>query len=125
MQQDILKSFNEFSNKTLEVAKALGEVNSKLIDKTLKQQMKAADLYVEGSLRQAKLIQETKDMKDYFANQTALFEEYSSKFVDLAKANVSLAQEAGVEYKALLEKGLKTADTAAKSVAKKAVEAAA
>ena len=125
MQQDILKSFNDFSNKTLEAAKSLGEINSKLMDKTLKQNMKAADLFVESSLRQAKLMQETKEIKDYVANQTALFEEYSGKFVELAKSNVSLAQEAGLEYQAWLEKGLKTADTAAKSVTKKAVEVAA
>ena len=125
MQQDILKSFNDFSNKTLEAAKSLGEINSKLMDKTLKQNMKAADLFVESSLQQAKLMQETKEVKDYIANQTALFEEYSGKFVELAKSNVSLAQEASLEYKAWLEKGLKTADIAAKSVAKKAVEVAA
>ena len=52
-------------------------------------------------------------------------EEYTGKLVELAKSNVSLAQEAGVEYKAWVEKRLKTADTTAKSVAKKAVEAAA
>ena len=125
MQQDIIKSFNEFSNNALEAAKALGEINSKLMDKTLKQHMKAADLFVEGSLRQAKLMQETKEIKDYVANQTALVEEYSGKLVELAKSNVSLAQEASSEYKVWLEKGLKTADSAAKSVAKKAVEAAA
>lgn len=125
MQQDFLKSINEFNSKTLEAAKALGEINSKLVDKTIKQQMKAADLFLEGSLQQAKLMQETKDTKDLVANQTALLEEYTAKFVELAKSNVNLAQEAGVQYQSWLEKGLKTADTAAKSVAKKAVEAAA
>lgn len=125
MQQDIIKSFNEFSKNTMEAAKTLGEINSKLVEQTIKQQMKAADLFLESSVKQAKLVQETKEVKDLMAGQTALVEEYTAKFVELAKSNVNLAQEAGSEYKAWIEKGLKEADSTAKSVAKKAVSAAA
>lgn len=125
MQQDILKSLNEFGNTTLEAAKALGEINSKFVEQTIKQQLKAADLFVAGSLQQAKLVQDTKETKDLMAKQAALAEEYTAKFVDLAKANATLAQEAGAEYKAWIEKGMKQADTTVKSVAKKAVAAAA
>ena len=125
MQQDIIKSFNEFNKNAMEAAKTLGEINSKLVEQTIKQQMKAADLFFESSVKQAKLVQETKEIKELVSNQTALVEEYTGKFVELAKSNVNLAQEAGIEYKAWIEKGLKEADSAAKSVAKKAVSAAA
>lgn len=125
MQQDILKSLNEFGNTTLEAAKALNEINSKFVEKTIKQQLKAADLFVAGSLQQAKLAQDVRETKDFMAKQAALTEEFTAKFVDLAKANATLAQEAGAEYKAWIEKGMKQADTTVKSVAKKAVAAAA
>lgn len=125
MQQDILKSLNEFGNTTLEAAKALNEINSKFVEKTIKQQLKAADLFVAGSLQQAKLTQDVRETKDFMAKQAALAEEFTAKFVDLAKANATLAQEAGAEYKAWIEKGMKQADTTVKSVAKKAVAAAA
>lgn len=125
MQPDILKSFNEFSKNAMEAAKSLGEINSKLVEQVMKQQMKAADLVFESGVKQAKLVQETKEIKDLMANQTALVEEYTGKFVELAKSNVNLVQDAGTEYKTWIEKGLKEADMAAKSVAKKAVSAAA
>lgn len=125
MQQDILKSFNDFSKNAMESAKTLGEINSKLVEQVVKQQMKAADLVFESSVKQAKLVQETKEIKDLMADQSALVEEYTDKFVELARSNASLAQEAGSEYKAWIEKGVKEADSAVKSVAKKAVSAAA
>lgn len=120
MQQEIFKSFNEFGNSALEAVKALGEINSKLLQNSITQQMKAADLFVEGSVRQVKLAQEMKEVKDYAADQTALIEEYAGKYVELAKSNVTLAQETGAEYKAWIEKGMKKAETTAKNVAKKA-----
>ena len=67
------------------------------------------------------MVQETKEVKDYLAKQASLVEEYANKFVELAKSNVALAQEAGEDYKAWVEKNMKTADAAAKTVAKKAV----
>ena len=41
--------------------------------------------------------------------------------IELANSNVSLAQEAGEEYKAWVEKRMDTANIAAKDVASKAV----
>ena len=125
MQNDYFKSLNEFSTNAMEAAKALGELNGKLMEKTIALQMKAADLMVEGSLKQGQMVQETKEVQDYLAKQASLVEEYSSKFVELAKSNVELAQEAGEEYKAWVEKNVKAADVAAKSVARKAVSKAA
>ena len=125
MQTDILKSFSEFNNSTLEAAKALGEINSRLVEKAIKQHFKAADLLVESGLKQAKLVQDNKDIKDFLSNQTALMEEYTGKFVDLAKSNVTVAQEVGAEYKAWIEQGMQKAETTVKSVAKKASAAAA
>ena len=101
MQQDYFKSLNEFSNSAMEAAKTLGEINGKLMEKTIALHMKAADLAVEGSLQQGKLVQEAREIKDFIGNQTGLVQEYAGKFVELAKSNVSLAQEAGEEYKSL------------------------
>jgi len=120
MQNDYFKSLNELSANAMEAAKSLGEINSKLMEKTIALQMKAADLMVEGSMKQGQVVQETKEVKDYLAKQAGLVEEYAEKFVELAKSNVELAQEAGEDYKAWVEKNMKTADEVAKTVAKKA-----
>ena len=125
MQNDYFKSLNDFSANAMEAAKELGELNSKLMEKTIALQMKAADLMVEGSMKQGQMVQETKEVKDYLSKQASLVEEYANMFVDLAKSNVALAQEAGEEYKAWAEKNMKSVDAAAKTVAKKAVAKAA
>ena len=125
MQNDYFKSLNDFSANAMEAAKELGELNSKLMEKTIALQMKAADLMVEGSMKQGQMVQETKEVKDYLSKQASLVEEYANKFVDLAKSNVALAQEAGEEYKAWAEKNMRSVDAAAKTVAKKAVAKAA
>jgi hypothetical protein len=121
MQQDYFKSLNEFSNSAMEAARTLGEINGKLMEKTIALHMKAADLAVEGGLQQGKLVQEAREIKDFIGNQTGLVQEYAGKFVELANSNVSLAQEAGEEYKTWVEKRMDTANSAAKDVASKAV----
>ena len=121
MNNEYFKSLNEFSSNTMEVATARGELNSKLMEKTISLQMKAADLMVEGSMKQGQMVQETKEAKDYMAKQASLVEEYTNKFVELAQSNVALAQEAGEEYKAWIEKNVKAADVVAKTVASKTV----
>ena len=119
MQNDYFKSLNEFSTNAMEAAKSLGELNSKLMEKTIALQVKAADLMVEGSMKQGQMVQETKEVKDYLAKQATLVEEYANKFVELAKSNVELAQEAGEEYKAWVEKNMKATEVAVKPVARK------
>ena len=61
-----------------------------------------------------------KDPKAFIQYQSSLFEEYSEIFRTQAKANAKVFQEAGEKLKTWFEKGVKTADTAAK----KASEAA-
>jgi len=121
MQQDYFKSLNEFSNSAMEAARSLGEINSKLMEKTFALQMKVADLVVEGGLQQGKLVQETREAKDFIGEQTNLVQEYAGKFVELTRSNVSLAQEAGEEYKSWMEKRMEAANSAAKHAVKKAV----
>ena len=121
MQQDYFKSLNEFSNNAMEAAKSLGELNSKLVEKSIALQMKTADLMVEGTLEQSKLVQETREIKDYMGLQSNLVAEYTNKIVELARSNVSLAQEAGQEYKNWIEDRMDSVSSTATRAAKKAV----
>ena len=125
MQNEYFKTMNDFSTNAMDAAKALGEINSKLLEKTIALQMQATDLMVEGTVKQSKVVQETKEIKDLMSKQSSLVEEYANKFVDLAKSNIALAQEAGAEYKSWMEARVENADTAAKTIAKKAVSKAA
>ena len=118
MQQDFVNTMNDFSKNAVEAAKSLGEINAKLAEEVIERQLAVANLFVEGSVNQAKLAQETKDVKEYWSKQAALTDEYAGKAMDLAKQNVELAQKVGEQYKAWFEKGFAQANEAAGEVTK-------
>lgn len=124
MQQEFVNTMSNFSKNAVEAAKSLGEINSKVTEEVIERQLAAANLFVEGSVSQAKLAQETKDVKEFWSKQAALTDEYAGKAMDLAKKNVELAQKAGEQYKAWFEKGFAQASDAANEVTKQ-VEASA
>ncbi|MBS1270821.1 MAG: hypothetical protein MAG794_01789 [Gammaproteobacteria bacterium] len=119
MQQEFVKTMNDIGKNAAEAAKSLGEINSKIAEQVIERQLAAVNLAVEGSVNQAKLAQETKDVKDYWSKQAELTDEYAGKAMDLAKQNVDLAQKAGEEYKSWLEKGFAQANDAAAQATKK------
>lgn len=123
MQQEFVNTMNDFGKTAVDAAKTLGEINSKLAEEVIERQLAVANLFVEGSVSQAKLAQESKDVKEYWSKQAALTDEYAGKAMDLAKKNVELAQKAGDEYKAWFEKGFAQANSAANEATKAATAA--
>lgn len=120
MQQEFVNTVNNFGKNAMEAAKSLGEINSKIAEQVIERQLAVANLFVEGSTHQAKLVQETKDVKEYWSKQASLTDEYAGKAMDLAKQNVELAQQAGEQYKAWFEQGFAQANEAASEVTKQA-----
>ena len=120
MQQDLINTVNDFGKNAFEAAKALGEINGKLVERAMEKQLNVANLCVEGSMKQVKLAQDTKDPKEFWNKQQQLVEEYADKFMDLAKQQVELVQKANADYQAWFEKGLQQANGSAKAAAKKA-----
>jgi phasin family protein len=124
MQQEFVNTINDFGKNAVDAAKSLGEINSKIAEQVIERQLAAANLFVEGSVNQAKLAQETKDVKEFWSKQAALTDEYAGKAMDLAKQNVELAQKFGEQYKAWFEKGFAQANEAAGEMTKQAQAAA-
>ena len=124
MQPDFTNTINDFGKNAVEAAKTLGEINSKLAEEVIARHLAAVNLCVESGVSQVKLAQETKDVKEFWSKQAALTDEYAGKAMDLARKNVELAQKAGEQYKAWLEKGFAQTNKAAGEATKK-VEASA
>ena len=117
MKNEYLDSINLFGKSAVESTKELVEINSRLMSKMLENQISVANLLIESSEKQISSAGGKTDPKDLLASQTALYEEYASKFAEAAQANAKLAQQAGEELKTWFEKGVKTADEAVKGVA--------
>lgn len=118
MQQEFVNTMSNFGKSAAEAAKSLGEINSKIAEQVIENQLAVANLFVESSVNQAKLAQETKDVKEFWTKQASLTDEYAGKAMDLAKQNVELAQQAGEQYKAWFEQGVAQANEAAGEVTK-------
>lgn len=118
MQQEFVNTMSNFGKSAAEAAKSLGEINSKIAEQVIENQLAVANLFVESSVNQAKLAQETKDVKEFWTKQASLTDEYAGKAMDLAKQNVELAQQAGEQYKTWFEQGVAQANEAAGEVTK-------
>jgi hypothetical protein len=118
VQQDFVNNMNDFSKQALNAAQALGAINSQLAEQLLAQQMELASLCVEGSVKQLRASQDSKDIKDYLEQQTQLVQEYTDKFTALAKNHVNLAQALGEKYQAWFTQGVAQANDAAETAAK-------
>ena len=119
MQQDFMNVFNDFGKQAYASAVALGEIHTELAGDLIAQQLDFANTCVETGVKQLKAAQSSKDAKDYFSSQTQLVQEYTDKLMALAKNQASLAQTAGEKYQAWFEQGIKQANGASKTVAKK------
>ena len=119
MQNELMSSMQDIGKQAVESAKGLGELNSKMIEKAIEQQMSITNMCVESGMKQVQLLQDTKDVKDYWSKQASLVEEYAGKLMEAAKQQVEFAQKAGEEYKAWLEQGVKQATDTAKAATKK------
>ena len=119
MQSDLMNSMKDISKQAVESARDLGELNSKMIEKAIEQQMSITNMCVESGMKQVQLLQETRDVKEFWSKQASLVEEYAGKLMEAAKQQVEFAQKAGEEYKSWIEQGVKQATDTAKASTKK------
>ena len=119
MQQQLFSNYSLCGKNAIDSAKELIEINGRLVTKVLDTQIQFTNTFMGNSIKELDA-STAKDPKAFIQYQSSLFEEYSEIFRTQAKANAKVFQEAGEELKTWFEKGVKTADTAAK----KASEAA-
>jgi hypothetical protein len=110
MADDILKNFEKFNQSTIQATRELVELNGKLMGKVLESQVELANLYIEGGEKQLAATKGATDPQDFVTRQSAVMREYAEKFATITEKNIKLAQDAGNELKAWLEKNVKSFD---------------
>ena len=100
-------------------ARELVEVNGRLMERYLENQIGLANLCVEGSEKQLHSVGKTTNPQDFAEKQTELFEEYREKFTAVTGDNIKLAQDTSEEYVAWFKGNLPKTE----SVMPKAVKA--
>ena len=107
MADDILKNFEKLNQSTIQATKELVELNGKLMGKVLESQVELANLYIEGGEKQLAATKGATDPQEFVSRQSAIMQEYANKLAQVTEKNIKLAQDAGVELKAWLEKNAK------------------
>ena len=120
MQNDMMNFFNEISQNALKSANELIALNTRVLNETIERQVELGNVFVEGSKKQADLLQTTKDPKELVEKQAKLAEQYTAIFVEAAKENMAIAQKTGEEYKVWFENNAATAQQVAQKAAPKA-----
>lgn len=118
--ENIVDTVSELNGKALEAAKAVAEINKRTVDKIAQQQLALVGEALEGGAKQLKLLQETKDYKEYFAAQAEFAKEGTEKVLAAARDTLSVLTSARDEFNALVEQGATAAASQATAAGKTA-----
>jgi hypothetical protein len=114
MQTQLFKNVPDF-NKLMDpalfedaitAARELVEINGRLMEKFLENQINLANMCVEGGEKQLQAAGSVTNPQDFTEKQTALYEEYREKLSAVTDDNIKLVQDAGEEYVAWFKRNL-------------------
>ena len=124
MQKQILSSIEKFNKSMIDSAKALGEINLRTLERLTERQIEVTSDYLDGGIKQLKLVGEGKDPQGVLSAQSKLATEYGEKFVEHAKKTAEIFAETKAELTDWVEEGMKAVGsnplTKAATVTKKA-----
>ena len=114
MQTQVFKNVPDFTklidpamfDKAISATRELVEINGRLMERYLENQINLANLCVEGGEKQLQVNSAITDPQDFTEKQSRLYEEYQAKFTEVTGKNIKLAQEVGEEYVAWLKRNM-------------------
>jgi len=99
-------------NNAITAARELVNINGRLMERYLQNQINLANLCVEGGEKQLKVNSLVTNPQDFTEKQSGLYEEYRDKLSEVTAENIKLAQEAGEEYVAWLKRNMPSTEVA-------------
>ena len=126
MQTQVFKNVPDFTrlidqsvfDNAISATRELLEINARLMERCLENQINMANLCVESGEKQLKVNSAITDPQDFTEKQSELYEEYRSKFSEVTGNNIKLAQDAGEEYVGWFKRNMPNKETAKAKAAK-------
>ena len=97
---------SEMSEKGIEAARQLGEINLRAMEQLVGRQMDAVSLAMDTGLQQAKMASEATAYSDLLTGQVELAKGLSERLMQEGRNNVKLATDTREEYRAWFAKGM-------------------
>ena len=107
MQTDYFKNIESLNKAAIESARRLGDINVRTLEKLAQRQIEATADYLDGGMKQLKLMGEVKDIQTAVKEQTVLATELNEKFVEHAKKAADVLGEIKDELTNWAQDGMK------------------
>ena len=132
MQTQVFKNVPDFTrlidpaifDNAISATRELVEINARLMERYLENQVNLANLCVESGEKQLKVNSAVTDPQDFTEKQSELYEEYRVKFSEMTGNNIKLAQDAGEEYVAWLKRNMPNKEAVKPKAVKTGVKSA-
>lgn len=93
MQNQVFENMEKASEFSLETAKRLGGVNTRLWDRLAEQQLAGVALWVDASIKQLRLLGESQNPYDIYVGQTQLAQEYAERVSEYARQTMAVVMD--------------------------------
>lgn len=111
MQKEMIEMFSKNSEAAMESAKKLGELNLRTMDRLLAQQTELANIYMDITAKSLELFGKAKGVQELVNGQAELTRECGERCMAIMRTGLTLVNESGAEYGALVSEGVKSAQS--------------
>jgi hypothetical protein len=104
--KDVMSTYNELTNKSVERVNALGELNLKIAETVATRQMDMMNLLMEQGLRMMTLTTEAKGYTDLYKGQVEITKDVAERLVEESKSGMKLAGQIRDDYRGWFDAAL-------------------
>jgi hypothetical protein len=104
--KDVMSTYNELTNKSVERVNALGELNLKIAETVATRQMDMMNLLMEQGLRMITLTTEAKGYTDLYKGQVEITKDVAERLVEESKNGMKLAGQIRDDYRGWFDAAL-------------------
>ncbi len=122
MTDDITKQWSEISRTAIESMKELGNINTKVMEKLIEQQLAVLNTCMEASQKEIELAasgENTQNPQALVAAQAELMAEYNSKLMKIVQSTGDILKDCNSEITSCTDKGMNIAQKTARKTTKK------
>ncbi|MFB3100122.1 MAG: phasin family protein [Gammaproteobacteria bacterium] len=122
MTNDITKQWSEISKTAIESMKELGNINTKVMEKLIEQQLAVLNTCMEASQKEIELAasgENAQNPQALVAAQAELMAEYNSKLMKIVQSTGNILKDCNSEITSCTDKGMNIAQKTAPKTTKK------
>ena len=119
-QQELVDQWSQFSRQALESYRDLGEIQVRIFNRLLQQQLELANAVLEGGLRQLNLLYQPETYRELVEKQTELASDFNEQLATVARRTNDVLVEANNKFTAWADRSIRTVSEQVRETAEQA-----